>query len=59
MGWKTRKVLKLSLVKSKINEIKTLKKQEKNMQVRIAKRDFSDEISKLFKNGLWIFYLLK
>lgn len=27
LGWKTRKVLKLTVVKAKINDIKTLKKQ--------------------------------
>lgn len=29
------------------------------MQARIAKRDFSDEINRLLKNGLWVFYFMK
>lgn len=59
LGWKTRKTFKLAFVKGKINDIKILQKQQKSMQIRIAKRDFSDEFSKLLKNGLWIFYLKK
>ncbi len=59
VGWKTRKTLKLAIVKNKINEMKSLKSQSKNLQLRIAKRDLTDEISRLLKNGLWLYYHLK
>lgn len=55
-GWKTRKILKLHLMKQKMHEIKA---KSEGSFVRIAKREFFDDFTRLWKNGNWVDLLNK
>jgi hypothetical protein len=58
-GWKLRRILRLQAVKAQIGEIRVRIRNGQAGAVRIAKREFADEIERLGKKGRWIEVLLR
>ena len=58
-GWKTRRIMKLPVIKNQINVVQNKVKNEQVSHARIAKRELADEIERLRKKGKWVQLLAK